>query len=63
MLIDQNEFIDSAKNVQVYVKETEFKDVSIKKIRDVMRDDCQMSYRSIKRISIHGNSPKNLVLR
>ena len=28
-----------------------------------MRDDCQMSYRSIKRISIHGNSPKNLILR
>ena len=28
-----------------------------------MRDDCGMSYRSIKRISIHGNSPKNLVLR
>ena len=28
-----------------------------------MREDCEMSYRSIKRISIHGNSPKNLVLR
>ena len=28
-----------------------------------MRDDCKMSFRKLKRISIHGNSPKNLILR
>ena len=28
-----------------------------------MRKDCELSYRKIKAISIHGNSARNLILR
>ena len=61
-LIEQHHFIDSAKSVRQLVKDSQSKEVTIRKVREVMREDCEMSYRSIKRISIHGNSPKNLVL-
>ena len=32
-------------------------------VLDVLKEDLGMSYRKIKPISIHANSPKNLVLR
>ena len=32
-------------------------------IRSVMRDDLDMRYRKVMPVSIHANSPKNLVLR
>ena len=59
----ENGFIDSAGMI-VHKAKNEL-DILVKKheVLEVLKKDCGMSYRRIKPISIHANSPKNLVLR
>lgn len=59
----KNGFIDSAGTI-VQKAKTEF-DILVKKhqVLEVLKKDCGMTYRRIKPISLHANSPKNLVLR
>ena len=58
-----NEFIDSAKHVQEEMNK-EFKvEDAIKAVTNVMKKDLNMRYRKITSISIHSNSPRNMVLR
>jgi hypothetical protein len=59
----RDDFIDSAANIKKEIKEKQDEDVSKKQILNVMKKDCELSYRKIKRISVHSNSEKNLVLR
>ena len=61
--MNRDDFIDSAANIKKEVKEKLEKDVSKKQVLNVMKKDCELSYRKLKRISVHSNSEKNLVLR
>ena len=56
-------FIDSAGYVKTYMKEEHQTDIKPWVIRDVMKIDLDMRYKKVKSVSIHANSPKNLVLR
>ena len=58
-----NWFIDSPSTI-VHTARNEL-DILVKKhqVLEVLKKDCGMSYRRIKPISLHANSPKNLVLR
>ena len=56
-------FIESAGMVVNRFKAEMDQVVKTHEVIDVLKKDLGMSYRRIKPISIHANSPKNLVLR
>ena len=56
-------FIESA-SVIVNKFNTEYEyNIKTHEVIDILKKDLSMSYRRIKPISVHANSPKNLVLR
>ena len=59
----RHSFIDSTGYVNTYMKEEHQTDIKPWIIRDVMKSDLDMRYKKVKPVSIHANSPKNLVLR
>ena len=58
-----NFYIDSAKKVLKNVLEEYKLKVSIPQIQNLMKQDLGMRYKKIKKISLHGNSSNNLILR
>ena len=62
-MLKEHTFIDSVAMVKEKLSEESSMSWKSWEIRHVMRHDMGMRYKKIKPVSIHANSPKNLVLR
>ena len=60
---EYNVFIDSAKAVKKALEDGLIAAADEIQIRRIMREELSMKYRKIIKVSVHGNSDKNLVLR
>ena len=58
-----DEIIDSVGSAQKRLSEEEQIDSKEAEIRSIMRRDLKMRYKKLVHISLHANSPKNLILR
>ena len=62
-MISRNKFIDSIKSISMHLKEIRNLDAATREISGVIKTEVGMSFRKLKKISLLGNSTKNLVLR
>ena len=58
-----NIFIDSVAFVQKRLKEEHHIEAKEWMIKGIMKKELDMRYKKVKAVSIHANSPKNLVCR
>ena len=62
-LLGRDLVIESIQQIINYIKEMKGIEVKGREVSDVIKGDLNMSFRKLKKISLHGNSNKNLILR
>ena len=62
-LVARNPFIVSLDSIKRHVKQVRDLDTSTKEVTDVIKMELGMSFRKLRKISVHGNSTRNLVIR
>ena len=62
-LEENDHYLDSIASIVDSVNESIGIEVKPREVRNVLKQDFNMSYRKIKEVSTHVNSEKNLVLR
>ena len=62
-LTDKHMFIDSAQTVKKILKEDHDINAKAQAVRNIMSQDLDMRYRKVVPVSLHSNTPKNLIMR
>jgi hypothetical protein len=62
-LLNRDRIIQSVDQIRSHLKEIRGIDASKREVTDVIKNEMDMSFRKLRKISLHGNSTKNLILR